>query len=130
MGCFLSTPDEDLDPLSSVNGTTPAHAGGTGVPGRVGTGCVLGKPLEDVKARFTLGKEIGRGQFGVTYVCVEKQTGRQYACKSIAKRKLVSQEDIEDVKREVAIMHHLTGKSCSQRVAARGQAVRSQRSSW
>ncbi|KAE8657850.1 Calcium-dependent protein kinase 21 [Hibiscus syriacus] len=37
--------------------------------------------------------------------------GEQFACKTIAKRKLASKEDIEDVRREVQIMHHLTGQS-------------------
>eukprot|EP00850_Spirogloea_muscicola_P022730 SM000309S11865 [mRNA] locus=s309:195:4180:+ [translate_table: standard] len=70
---------------------------------------VLGRQTEDLKSLYTIGRELGRGQFGVTYLCVEKATGANYACKSIAKRKLQSKEDIEDVKREVAIMHHLAG---------------------
>ncbi|CAI5508843.1 unnamed protein product [Closterium sp. Naga37s-1] len=49
------------------------------------------------------------GQFGVTFLCTEKATGKEYACKTIAKKKLISREDVEDVKREVAIMHHLSG---------------------
>ncbi|RLN35348.1 calcium-dependent protein kinase 26-like isoform X2 [Panicum miliaceum] len=49
------------------------------------------------------------GQFGTTYQCVEKATGKQFACKSIAKRKLVTDEDVEDVRREIQIMHHLAG---------------------
>ncbi|KAM7497052.1 hypothetical protein LguiA_021466 [Lonicera macranthoides] len=73
-------------------------------------GPVLGRPMEDVKATYTIGKELGRGQFGVTHLCTHKQTGEQYACKTIAKRKLVNKEDIEDVRREVQIMHHLTGQ--------------------
>lgn len=73
------------------------------------TANVLGKNLEDVKNYYTIGRELGRGQFGVTYLCTDKATGEQYACKSIAKRKLVTKEDVEDVKREVAIMHHLAG---------------------
>ncbi|KAE8717065.1 Calcium-dependent protein kinase 1 [Hibiscus syriacus] len=36
-------------------------------------------------------------------------TGKEYACKSIAKRKLVTPEDVDDVKREIQIMHHLAG---------------------
>ena len=37
-------------------------------------------------------------------------TGKLYACKSIAKRKLTNKDDIEDVRREVHIMHHLAGQ--------------------
>jgi len=66
--------------------------------------------MEDVKSQYTLGKELGRGQFGVTYICTDKQTKEQYACKSIAKRKLIHKDDKEDVRREVQIMHHLTGQ--------------------
>jgi calcium-dependent protein kinase len=73
-------------------------------------GPVLGRPMEDVKATYSIGKELGRGQFGVTHLCTHKATGKQYACKTIAKRKLVNKEDIEDVRREVQIMHHLTGQ--------------------
>lgn len=73
-------------------------------------GPVLGRPMEDVRSVYTIGKELGRGQFGVTHLCTHKQTGEQFACKTIAKRKLVNKEDIEDVRREVQIMHHLTGQ--------------------
>ncbi|KAK3012022.1 hypothetical protein RJ639_011353 [Escallonia herrerae] len=71
---------------------------------------ILGKPFEDVKAKYTLGKELGRGQFGVTYLCTEISTGNLYACKSILKRKLVSKNDKEDIKREIQIMQHLSGQ--------------------
>ncbi|KAE9463285.1 hypothetical protein C3L33_04806, partial [Rhododendron williamsianum] len=73
-------------------------------------GPVLGRPMEDVRSVYTIGKELGRGQFGVTHLCTDKATGEQFACKTIAKRKLVNKEDIEDVRREVQIMHHLTGQ--------------------
>ncbi|KAH7289952.1 hypothetical protein KP509_30G025300 [Ceratopteris richardii] len=73
-------------------------------------GPVLNRPMDDVKNYYTLGKELGRGQFGVTHLCTEKATGKLYACKSIAKRKLTNKDDIEDVRREVQIMHHLAGQ--------------------
>ncbi|KAG8061197.1 hypothetical protein GUJ93_ZPchr0003g16617 [Zizania palustris] len=62
-----------------------------------------------LKDLYTIGKKLGQGQFGTTYLCVEKATGREFACKSIAKRKLLTQEDVEDVRREIQIMHHLAG---------------------
>ncbi|KAK7316763.1 hypothetical protein RJT34_00470 [Clitoria ternatea] len=71
---------------------------------------ILGKQFEDVKQFYTLGKELGRGQFGVTYLCTENSTGLRYACKSISKRKLVSKSDKEDIKREIQIMQHLSGQ--------------------
>ncbi|XP_074577317.1 calcium-dependent protein kinase 2-like [Curcuma longa] len=73
-------------------------------------GLVLGRPMEDVRATYSVGKELGRGQFGVTYLCTHKATGEKLACKTIAKRKLSNKEDIEDVRREVQIMYHLSGQ--------------------
>lgn len=71
---------------------------------------ILGKPFEDVKAYYSLGKELGRGQFGVTYLCTEISTGKKLACKSISKRKLVTRSDREDMRREIQIMQHLSGQ--------------------
>lgn len=71
---------------------------------------ILGKPLEDIKQYYTLGKELGRGQFGITYLCTENSTGNTYACKSILKRKLKNKQDREDIKKEVQIMQHLSGQ--------------------
>ncbi|GAA0159771.1 non-receptor serine/threonine protein kinase [Lithospermum erythrorhizon] len=62
-----------------------------------------------LKEYYNLGDKLGHGQYGTTFMCTEKGTGKQYACKSIAKRKLEVQEDIDDVRREIKIMHHLSG---------------------
>ncbi|KAA3460124.1 calcium-dependent protein kinase 3-like [Gossypium australe] len=72
-------------------------------------GRVLGRPMEDVRSTYVFGRELGRGQFGVTYLVTHKETNQQFACKSIATRKLINRDDIEDVRREVQIMYHLTG---------------------
>ncbi|PRQ28452.1 putative protein kinase CAMK-CDPK family [Rosa chinensis] len=71
---------------------------------------ILEKPFDDIKQYYTLGKELGRGQFGITYLCTEKSTGDTYACKSILKRKLVSKSDRDDIKREIQIMQHMSGQ--------------------
>ncbi|KAL8204852.1 hypothetical protein R6Q57_010475 [Mikania cordata] len=63
----------------------------------------------NLKEFFMLGKKLGNGQFGTTYLCIEKTTSKQFACKSIAKRKLLADDDVVDVKREIEIMHHLSG---------------------
>lgn len=68
------------------------------------------KPYVDLSSIYSLEKELGRGQFGITHLCTEKATGRKYACKSIARRKLVTDKDIEDVRREIQILQHLTGQ--------------------
>ncbi|KAF7818888.1 calcium-dependent protein kinase 20 [Senna tora] len=70
---------------------------------------VLGRKTENLKDVYSLGRKLGQGQFGTTYYCLEKATGKEFACKSIAKRKLTTQEDVEDVRREIQIMHHLAG---------------------
>ncbi|GAB2226848.1 hypothetical protein Drorol1_Dr00008641 [Drosera rotundifolia] len=70
---------------------------------------VLKTKTGNLKDDYTLGRKLGHGQFGTTFLCVEKATGKEYACKSIAKKKLVTKEDVEDVRREVEIMHHLAG---------------------
>lgn len=70
---------------------------------------VLGHKTANIRDLYTLGRKLGQGQFGTTYSCVEHATGVEYACKSISKRKLISKEDVEDVRREIQIMHHLAG---------------------
>ncbi|KAL6545424.1 Mitogen-activated protein kinase cpk1 [Orobanche gracilis] len=71
------------------------------------TDSVLQRKTENLKELFSIGKKLGQGQFGTTFLCLEKSTGKKYACKSIAKRKLLTDEDVEDVRREIQIMHHL-----------------------
>ncbi|TYH32633.1 hypothetical protein ES332_D13G003500v1 [Gossypium tomentosum] len=73
------------------------------------TESVLQTKTGNFKEYYSLGKKLGQGQFGTTFLCVEKSTGKEYACKSIAKRKLLTDEDVEDVRREIQIMHHLAG---------------------
>ncbi|KAF1895406.1 hypothetical protein Lal_00044056 [Lupinus albus] len=71
---------------------------------------ILGKPFEDIKKYYILGREFGRGKFGVTHLCTEKSTGYTFACKTVLKRKLVCKADKEDIKREIQIMQHLSGQ--------------------
>ncbi|KAJ4869843.1 Calcium-dependent protein kinase 2 [Raphanus sativus] len=73
------------------------------------TESVLQRKTENFKEFYSLGRKLGQGQFGTTFLCVEKGTGNEYACKSISKRKLLTDEDVEDVRREIQIMHHLAG---------------------
>ncbi|KAE9453771.1 hypothetical protein C3L33_14305, partial [Rhododendron williamsianum] len=54
--------------------------------------------------KYILGRELGRGEFGVTYLCTDRETREALACKSISKKKLRTAIDIEDVRREVQIM--------------------------
>lgn len=69
---------------------------------------VLKDPTDrDILAHCDLGRELGRGEFGVTYLCTDVSSGEKFACKSISKKKLRTAVDIEDVRREVEIMRHL-----------------------
>ncbi|XP_052201199.1 calcium-dependent protein kinase 8-like [Diospyros lotus] len=82
-----------------------------GVANGSGTGNKL-KVLKDptgvnISRQYDLGRELGRGEFGITYLAVDVETGEKFACKSISKKKLRTAVDIEDVRREVEIMKHL-----------------------
>ncbi|PNT69746.1 calcium-dependent protein kinase 6 [Brachypodium distachyon] len=70
---------------------------------------VLGHDTPPLTSLYTLGRKLGQGQFGTTYLCTDIATGTPLACKSIAKRKLLTPEDVDDVRREIQIMHHLAG---------------------
>ncbi|KAL1822455.1 hypothetical protein ACET3Z_009233 [Daucus carota] len=70
---------------------------------------VLQRKSGNLKDDYTIGRKLGEGQFGTTHFCLDKKTGKEVACKSIAKRKLITREDVEDVRREIQIMHHLAG---------------------
>ncbi|XP_040989274.1 calcium-dependent protein kinase 1-like isoform X1 [Juglans microcarpa x Juglans regia] len=87
----------------------PSETASSQSRGQTPQGRVLGRPIEDVRSTYTFGRELGRGQFGVTYLVIHKRTGEKFACKSIATRKLINRDDVDDVRREVQIMHHLTG---------------------
>ncbi|KAK1289358.1 Calcium-dependent protein kinase 10 [Acorus calamus] len=60
-----------------------------------------------ISDKYVLGRELGRGEFGVTCLCTDRETRENLACKSISKRKLRTSVDVQDVRREVAIMSSL-----------------------
>ncbi|KAL8140165.1 hypothetical protein V2J09_006186 [Rumex salicifolius] len=103
-----SVPKPDQTPQTTNPPSNKSSAANASKPNHMGP--VLGRPMEDVKSSYSFGKELGRGQFGITHLVTSKQMSEQFACKTIAKRKLVNKEDIEDVRREVQIMHHLAGQ--------------------
>lgn len=61
----------------------------------------------EIELRYELGRELGRGEFGITYLCTDKSSRETFACKSISKKKLRTAVDIDDVRREVEIMKHM-----------------------
>ena len=85
-----------------------AGGGGAGEKKRLSVlgeeGCDVGAGIEE---KYALDRELGRGEFGVTYLCMDRGTRELLACKSISKRKLRTPVDVEDVRREVDIMRHM-----------------------
>uniref|UniRef100_A0A5B6ZR24 non-specific serine/threonine protein kinase n=1 Tax=Davidia involucrata TaxID=16924 RepID=A0A5B6ZR24_DAVIN len=64
---------------------------------------------KDFDKNYTIGKLLGHGQFGYTYVATDKSNGDRVAVKKIEKKKMVLPIAVEDVKREVKILQALTG---------------------
>ncbi|GMI76971.1 calcium-dependent protein kinase 28 [Hibiscus trionum] len=64
---------------------------------------------KDFDHRYTIGKLLGHGQFGYTYVAIDKANGDRVAVKKIEKNKMVLPAAVEDVKREVKILEALKG---------------------
>ncbi|KAK9713240.1 hypothetical protein RND81_06G013900 [Saponaria officinalis] len=64
---------------------------------------------KDFSKKYSIGKLLGHGQFGYTYVATLKSTGDRVAVKKISKSKMVLPVAVEDVKREVKILKELTG---------------------
>ena len=57
---------------------------------------ILCQPFDDVRRKYHLGKELGRGNFGVIRACESWATGERYACKIITKASLeVSDQEVE-----------------------------------
>jgi len=83
------------------------NRGAAPLPARPGLVVLRDPTGRDLGAHYELGGELGRGEFGITYLCTELATGDRYACKSISKRKLRTPVDVEDVRREVDIMRHM-----------------------
>ncbi|CAN7125655.1 unnamed protein product [Brassica rapa subsp. narinosa] len=69
---------------------------------------VLPYRTKNLKDDYLLGRVLGQGQFGTTFLCSHNETGQKLACKSIPKRTLLCQEDCDQVLREIQIMHHLS----------------------
>ncbi|KAG2301784.1 hypothetical protein Bca52824_030435 [Brassica carinata] len=63
---------------------------------------------KNLKDDYSLGRVLGQGQYGTTFLYTHNETGQKLACKSIPKRKLLRQEHFDRVLREIQIMHHLS----------------------
>ncbi|KAI3747709.1 hypothetical protein L6452_10305 [Arctium lappa] len=65
--------------------------------------------LKDFDTNYSTGKLLGHGQFGYTYVAIDKVNGDRVAVKKIDKNKMMLPIAVEDVKREVKILQALSG---------------------
>ncbi|CAI7848943.1 unnamed protein product, partial [Closterium sp. NIES-54] len=70
---------------------------------------VLGREFSAIEKKYfvMMDQELGAGQFGVTRMAKCRQTGKQFACKSICKANLKSKSDLEDIRREVSMLETL-----------------------
>ncbi|XP_010934521.1 calcium-dependent protein kinase 18 isoform X2 [Elaeis guineensis] len=64
---------------------------------------------KDFDSRYFIGKLLGHGQFGYTFVATDKANGDRVAVKRIDKNKMILPIAVEDVKREVKILQALKG---------------------
>ncbi|CAI5932590.1 unnamed protein product [Closterium sp. NIES-65] len=82
--------------------THPARKGAPRAPENL-----LGQPFRAVEEDYEIGKELGRGLYGITYMARHRQTQQHFACKTITKRHL-SPTSCANVAREAAILAHLS----------------------
>ncbi|KAH9719870.1 calcium-dependent protein kinase 10 [Citrus sinensis] len=99
-----ATKDRKSNPYSTSPITNPIHSP---APIRVLKDIVPLSHRTRITDKYILGRELGRGEFGITYLCTDRETKEDLACKSISKRKLRTAIDVEDVRREVMIMSTL-----------------------
>ena len=80
-------------------------------PPKVSVSNILGKAPDEPKLGdiYTIGRQLGKGAFGVVRLATKKTTGEELAVKSISKAKLLCKEDVMDVQGEVAIMNLVAG---------------------
>ncbi|EEH60508.1 uncharacterized protein MICPUCDRAFT_12286, partial [Micromonas pusilla CCMP1545] len=101
------------DPNKRVGAAKDGPVGPKPIPNAKGTftrqGSVLGRETEDINEHYKFHNELGKGAYGTTFLVSHKVTGKKYACKSISKRKLISKDEIDDVRREISVLHHLSG---------------------
>ncbi|CAI7882864.1 unnamed protein product [Closterium sp. NIES-54] len=58
---------------------------------------------------YAMGKEIGRGSYGVVVECMHRQTGQRFACKIVSKARLKSVLERQVLTQEIALMRALAG---------------------
>ena len=69
--------------------------------------CSTPRSKENIVAAYDIKDVVGKGQYGVCRRAIRRADGLEVAIKSISRSKLLTQQDLEDVDREIAIMRHL-----------------------
>lgn len=99
--------------LSSASGrrssfSRESSAGPTASPSGNGVGPVTGRQyLDRIQDYYTLDEAIGRGQSGFVCACTQRSTGQRFACKTVAKAHLEEEGRLEELRREVGLLHAL-----------------------
>ncbi|CAI5975631.1 unnamed protein product [Closterium sp. NIES-64] len=71
---------------------------------------VLRQRYEDIRLRYLVHKEqLGTGEYGAVRPCVEADSGRLLACKTIRKQQITTYEDAEAIRTEVACLWEVRG---------------------
>ncbi|KAL6748042.1 kinase-like domain-containing protein [Haematococcus lacustris] len=93
-------------PAALPTPSIPAAKGGPAEPGL----WVL-RRTGDVRNKYIVGEQLGRGQFGVVCIAIDKAKGTRWALKSVSKRRVQGMHDFSmaDVLREVEVLYTIGG---------------------
>ncbi|PAN36498.1 hypothetical protein PAHAL_6G288100 [Panicum hallii] len=128
----LPVPEPDRDDRSSSDAASTSTASPSPSPRADSTPAVVRTTAAEFARRYVLGRELGRGEFGVTRRCRDAATGEALACKTIRRprrrppRRLggaagnpqgaqdraaaAAAAHAADVQREVAIMRRMSAR--------------------
>ena len=68
---------------------------------------IFGGEFANIHDFFVIGRELGRGKYGIVRLCEERITGELYACKSLKKSLCVTRKDQDGLRNEVVAMELL-----------------------
>ncbi|KAL5229561.1 hypothetical protein ABZP36_028337 [Zizania latifolia] len=122
-GSVASTPRKDGDGVDACRRDGDGSGSGGGAVVLARTTAV------EFARRYVLGRELGRGEFGVTRRCRDAATGEALACKTIRRHRrraprvgaggAAAADNAEDVRREVAIMRRMSSRGGAAMVRLR-----------
>ncbi|RLM60394.1 hypothetical protein C2845_PM14G19740 [Panicum miliaceum] len=128
----LPVPERDRDDRSSSDAASTSTASPSPSPRADSTPAVVRTTAAEFARRYVLGRELGRGEFGVTRRCRDAATGEALACKTIRRPRrrppsrlggaagnpqgaqdraaAAAAAHAADVQREVAIMRRMSAR--------------------